>query len=41
MRKKYVYLIQRIRGSEQWPEGITIWALQPCKGWRVIAKKPI
>lgn len=36
--KKYVYRLQRIKDSDQWPKGCKIWALQPCKGWRVIGK---
>ena len=40
-RKRYVYLLQRIRGSRDWPEGCTIWADSPCKGWRVIGRKEV
>lgn len=41
MRKKYVYKLLKIRDGETWPKGSVIWALQPCKGWRVIGKSPI
>ena len=34
------YKLQKIHDGE-WPEGSIIWALQPCKGWRVIDKSPI
>ena len=41
MRPKYLYLIKRIKDSEQWPKGITIWAYGPCRGWRTIKKMRI
>ena len=31
------YLLERIRDSRDWPEGIRIWAEARCTGWRVIA----
>ena len=37
-RKRYVYLLERISESLQWPRGIRIWADAPCVGWRVIEK---
>lgn len=39
MTIRYVYKLQRIRGSIDWPEGCTIWADAPCVGWRVIEKR--
>lgn len=37
-RKRYMYLLERIRDSRDWPAGCKIWAAQPCTGWRVIKK---
>ena len=34
-----LYLLERIKGSYDWPKGIRIWAHQPCKGWRVVKKQ--
>lgn len=34
MRK--VYLLQRIRESNDWPKGIRISANKPCTGWRIV-----
>ena len=36
--ERYVYLIQKIKDGSDWPKGCTIWADQPCKGWRVLRK---
>lgn len=33
-----MYLLERIKGCRDWPEGSRIWATHPCKGWRVVAK---
>lgn len=41
MRGKYVYLLERIRDSVDWPKGIRIWADMPCPGWRVVEKMPV
>lgn len=40
MGKQYVYLLERIRDSRDWPKGCRIWADMPCTGWRVIEKEP-
>lgn len=40
-RKRFIYLLERIRDSMDWPKGCRIWADMPCTGWRVIDKKPI
>lgn len=39
-RKRFIYLLERIRDSRDWPKGCRIWADMPCTGWRVIKKKP-
>ena len=36
--KKYMYLLERIKGCYDWPEGCRIWADSPCKGWRIVKK---
>lgn len=36
MAVRYIYLLERIKDSREWPKGIRIWAHAPCKGWRVI-----
>ena len=41
MRKRYMYLIERIRDSRDWPKGCRIWADAPCTGWRVIQKMEV
>ena len=41
MRKKYMYKLQRIRDSRDWPKGCIIWADMPCPGWRVIEKMEV
>lgn len=33
-----LYLLERIKDSDDWPKGARIWAHAPCKGWRVVAK---
>lgn len=39
--KRYVYLLERIKDSENWPKGIRIWAHSPCVGWRIIKKMEV
>ena len=39
--KKYMYLIERIRDSRDWPKDCRIWADKPCNGWRVIKKMEV
>ena len=34
----WIYVLERIRSSSQWPAGAVIHALRWCKGWRVIDK---
>ena len=41
MRKRYMYLLERIRDSHDWPRGCQIWAEDPCAGWRVIQKMEV
>lgn len=36
--KRYMYLLERIKDSYDWPKGITIWANHKCPGWRVLKK---
>lgn len=38
MRKRYMYLLERINDGAGWEKGMTIWAEHKCTGWRVIAK---
>ncbi len=40
-RKKYMYLLERIRDSYDWPKGIHIWADMPCTGWRIVKKEVV
>lgn len=40
-RKQFVYKLQRIRDSRDWPKGTIIWADAPCVGWRVIEKMEV
>ena len=40
-RNQYVYKLQRIRDSRDWPKGCIIWADEPCAGWRVIEKRKV
>lgn len=41
MRRKYMYLLERIRDCIDWKEGMRIWAHSPCVGWRIIKKVEI
>lgn len=41
MRKRYVYLLERIHDSKDWPKGCRIWTHQKCAGWRVVDQKPV
>lgn len=36
--KKYLYLLERIKESADWPKGCRIYAHSPCKGWRIVKK---
>ena len=40
-RRKYMYLLERIKDSIDWPKGIQIWAEHPCKGWRIVEKMEV
>ena len=33
-----MYLLERIKDSNDWKAGMRIWADRPCKGWRIIKK---
>lgn len=37
-RRKYMYLLERIRDGRDWKKGERIWAESPCTGWRVIER---
>lgn len=41
MRKRYIYQLERIRDSHDWPKGCRIWADAPCAGWRVVQKMEV
>lgn len=41
MRKRYMYLLENIRGGRDWPKGCRIWADAPCTGWRVVQKMEV
>ena len=41
MKRQYIYLLERIKESQDWPKGSRIWADAPCIGWRVIRKELI
>lgn len=34
----WIYILERIKDSPQWPKGSVIHARSQCKGWRVIGK---
>ena len=36
MRKRYMYLLEKIRDGTDYPKGIQIWAEHRCTGWRVV-----
>ena len=40
-RKKYMYLLERIKDGTDWPKGIQIWAEHRCTGWRVVQKMEV
>lgn len=37
-RKRYMYLLERIKDGTDWEKGMRIWAKSPCVGWRVVNK---
>lgn len=37
-KRKYRYLLERIKDSTDWEKGARIWADSPCTGWRIIMK---
>lgn len=41
MRKHYMYLLERIRDSPDWPKGTRIWAEHRCTGWRVVDRMEV
>lgn len=41
MRKRYMYLLERIRDGADWQKGSRIWAESPCTGWRVVQKMEV
>lgn len=41
MRKKYMYLLERIRDGTDWQKGTRIWAEHRCTGWRVIDRMEV
>lgn len=40
-RKRYLYLLERIKDGCDWEKGMRIWAHKPCTGWRVICKERV
>jgi hypothetical protein len=34
----WIYVLERIKGSPQWPTGTIIHAHSRCTGWRVLKK---
>lgn len=40
-RKKYMYLLERIRDGATYRKGERIWADSHCTGWRVIERLEI
>lgn len=34
----WIYVLERIKDSPQWPASAVILAHAPCKGWRVVDK---
>lgn len=40
-RRKYVYLIERVKDSIDWPKGIQIWSTRPCPGWKIVHKMEV
>ena len=32
----WIYVLERIKDSKQWPKGTIIHAQSRCKGWRVV-----
>lgn len=34
----WIYVLERIKDSPQWPAGTVLHAHMRCKGWRVIKK---
>ena len=41
MSKRYMYLLERIRDSHDWPKGSRVWAEHRCTGWRVVEKMEV
>lgn len=41
MRKRYMYLLERIKDCHDWPQVSRIWAEHRCTGWRVVAKMEV
>lgn len=40
-RKRYKYLLERIKDSYDWTKGCLIWADAPCAGWRVVGREEV
>lgn len=40
-RKRYIYLLERIKDSYDWTKGRRIWAEVPCTGWRIVRREEI
>jgi len=38
---RYVYLLERIRDSRDWPKDTRIWADMPCTGRRIVRKEKV
>lgn len=36
--RKWIYKLERIRDSIDWPKGSIVYATHKCAGWRVVGK---
>jgi hypothetical protein len=39
--RKYMYLLERVKDSRDWPKGCRIWACSPCSGWQIVKKMEV
>ena len=37
-KHRYLYLLMKLKDGHDYTKGMTIWAHNPCKGWRIIKK---
>lgn len=38
MKRRYMYLLKKIKDGTTYKKGEKVWADSPCKGWHVIRK---